>query len=174
MNSNLVLSIITIVFSVIFFIYSKTLPAPEDAEKIGAGGWPSTILLLMFILGVWLLVRTLLEKKKETVSTVSKVENNSNGDSKEIVEPPMFSKNHYIVTFILVAYAIAVPIIGFLIATFLLVLSLAWLLGMKRKRNLAITSVASSLFFIYLFTIVLQLPLPRGWWLFREISLLFY
>ncbi len=173
MNSNFVISLITIAFSAFFFIYSMTLPSPEDAEKIGPGGWPSTILVLMFILGLTLLLRTILQKKKETAAIKTNIEGDHTEMSKD-VKPNHLSKNHYIVTGILVLYAIVVPIIGFLFASFLLLLSLAWLFGMKRKLNLVVTSVVSSLFFIYLFTIVLQMPLPRGWWLFREISLLFY
>lgn len=111
--------------------------------------------------------------KKPEVTELTELQKEENEVKEKIENPPSFSYKHWMVAMMLLLYLLLMPWTGFTITTIILVLPLAWLLGMERKINILVTALASSLVFSYVFITLLRLPLPRGIAIFEDISLFF-
>ncbi|MFH2076960.1 MAG: tripartite tricarboxylate transporter TctB family protein, partial [Pseudomonadota bacterium] len=73
-----------------------------------------------------------------------------------------------------VAYLFLLKITGFIITTPLFMIAFMLLLGEKSKGWILGVSVAMTGIIVVLFTKAMYVPLPRGVWLFRKFSLLFF
>ncbi|GAB3062630.1 tripartite tricarboxylate transporter TctB family protein [Virgibacillus ainsalahensis] len=176
MKHNFVLSIVTIILSSIFLIFSLQIPSSDLPGQIGPRGWPVAVLLLMLMLGIILLIRSLKEKTDETIEKsdqITKTEIKEENSGENVESSPGFPRRHWIIMGVLLLYVFIMPWSGFPFATFILSLLSAWLLGMKKKVNIFIMAFVSSLVFSFIFITLLRIPLPRGINLFENISLLF-
>ena len=75
---------------------------------------------------------------------------------------------------LIVAYLFLLKITGFIITTPLFMIAFMLLLGEKSKGWILGVSVVMTGIIVVLFTKAMYVPLPRGVWLFREFSLLFF
>lgn len=73
-----------------------------------------------------------------------------------------------------VAYLFLLPIVGFIASTPPFMIAFMLLLGEKSKGWIIGVAIAMTAVIVVLFTKAMYVPLPRGEWLFREFSLLFY
>ena len=73
-----------------------------------------------------------------------------------------------------VAYLALLPVLGFILTTPAFMIAFMLLLGEKSTGWMLGTSVAMTAVIVILFTKAMYVPLPRGEWLFRQFSLLFY
>ncbi len=73
-----------------------------------------------------------------------------------------------------VAYFFLLPVVGFITITPLFMIPFMLLLGEKSKGWIIGVSIAMTAIIVILFTKAMYVPLPRGEWLFRDFSLLFY
>jgi len=73
-----------------------------------------------------------------------------------------------------VAYLILLPVLGFIAITPVFMIAFMVLLGEKSKGWILGVSIAMTGIIVVMFTKAMYVPLPRGVWLFREFSLLFY
>lgn len=73
-----------------------------------------------------------------------------------------------------VAYLALLPVLGFIAITPVFMIAFMLLLGEKSKGWILGVSIAMTAIIVVLFTKAMYVPLPRGVWLFREFSLLFY
>lgn len=72
------------------------------------------------------------------------------------------------------AYLLLMPWLGFILSTPLFMIAFMLLLGEQSKGWMAGVSIVMTAVIIILFTKAMYVPLPRGQWLFRQISLWFY
>jgi cation transport ATPase len=75
---------------------------------------------------------------------------------------------------LIVAYLFLLPLAGFIFMTPFFLMAFMLLLGEKSKGWILGVSVGMTAVIVILFTKAMYVPLPRGEWLFREFSLLFY
>lgn len=73
-----------------------------------------------------------------------------------------------------VAYLLLLPVLGFIAVTPVFMMAFMLLLGEKSKGWIIGVAIAMTGIIVVLFTKAMYVPLPRGVWLFREFSLLFY
>jgi hypothetical protein len=73
-----------------------------------------------------------------------------------------------------VVYLALLPVVGFIAITPVFMIAFMVLLGEKSKGWIVGVSIAMTAVIVVLFTKAMYVPLPRGEWLFREFSLLFY
>ena len=73
-----------------------------------------------------------------------------------------------------VAYLTLLPILGLIAITPIFMIAFMLLLGEKSKGWIIGVSFAMTAVIVVMFTKAMYVPLPRGVWLFREFSLLFY
>jgi putative tricarboxylic transport membrane protein len=75
---------------------------------------------------------------------------------------------------LIVVYLFLLEVTGFVITTPVFMIAFMLLLGEKSKGWIIGVSLAMTGIIVVLFTKAMYVPLPRGVWLFREFSLLFY
>jgi hypothetical protein len=73
-----------------------------------------------------------------------------------------------------VGYLTLLPILGFIAITPIFMILFMLLLGEKSKGWIIGVSFAMTAVIVVMFTKAMYVPLPRGVWMFREFSLLFY
>lgn len=191
MVANIIIAVCTILFSVFFLFQTAQLPDTGSRTAVGADFWPFIVLTGMFILGIVLLIKTFIDFKKEKNTPPKsdesltqakleemKLEDIQGKDEDEIEQAlgpeAVYPQRLWWVMLILVLYIIVIPYIGFTISTVVLILASAWVMGMKKWYSLILSSVISTAAFVFIFTYFLNLPLPRGVGIFREMSLLLY
>lgn len=168
---NLALSIATIIFSIFFFIYTLQIPA-SSSTSIGPEFWPRVVLIGLAIMGIVLLIKSLRQMKRpaiveESISETEKVE--------EEFEVEEVHKSRYLIIIIaLFAYILSLSFIGFVPTTPFMLMGIALIIGMRKWYSMALTGVLGTACFIYLFANTLNIPLPRGVGIFRELSYFLY
>ncbi|MBT2217973.1 tripartite tricarboxylate transporter TctB family protein [Virgibacillus dakarensis] len=174
MKSNIILGVITILFSVFFLIFTMQLPEARASSVVGPAGWPSVILTFMLIMGILQIVKTVREHKK-AIGEPTKISTEEEKlpevqckDNEKIIG------SHWYVLIAIAVYVLLLPIIGFLVVTPILFFFLAWLFGMRKKRHLISTTVASYVIFVLLFIYALGIPFPRGIGIFQTLSFWIY
>ncbi|MAP40302.1 MAG: hypothetical protein CL879_11905 [Dehalococcoidia bacterium] len=71
-------------------------------------------------------------------------------------------------------YTISVKYVGFIVATPIVMVIYLWGMGYRKPVALAIIPITTMVVLLLLFVKVTFIPLPRGYGIFRELSLLFY
>ncbi len=124
-----------------------------------AGNLPKIISWIMLALVAFLLygkVRELITTSKEPVP-IGTVE--QSGSASEV---PVKHTLPWFVTFVLIGlYPVSLVVIGFPAATFVFLMGLSWLLGLKPLHAL-LFGVLGSVALVFLFVNMFQVPLPDG------------
>lgn len=169
--SNLIIAVVTILFSGFYLRQTFTTAGPGSQDKfIDSMFWPQLLLFLMLLLGFVLLLKAVREMKQEKRYVGGETE--ASGD--EGSETALFKHRFWLVFIIILLYVPAIQILGFVIATPIVILLTAGIMGMVRWRNRIVTAVIASACLIMIFPIALNVPMPRGAGLFRGLSLFFY
>lgn len=176
MQGNLVLASITIVFSLFFFIVALQLPPSPSPMTLGPGFWPKTILLLMFIMGVILFIRSLRERAK--ASREKEVDKNIIEKSEEVEEEfaaEIVHKTKFLhVLAVLIVATLLMSYLGYIVTTILFIIAIAFVIGVRKWLPVIITSVIGTAVATYLFGVLLNIALPKGIGIFRSLSEIFY
>jgi len=168
MRQDLIFSVSTVILSAFFLFVSIRNPA-RSSTFIGPNDWPNMVLTFTLILGIYYLVKTIRQLANVNVKKedVVKRNNEESGD--------FFYKNkQWVILCALALYTLLLPYTGYIVTTIVLTGFLFWLLGMKNKGAIILLSLASNVFFIVLFAIILKITLPRGIGMFETLSFIFY
>lgn len=166
-TKNVILAVVTVIFSSFFLVFSLALPKAE--RGVGAGFWPTTVLFIMLFLGIFLLVKELVYNK----SLVRKQEKREVKEQQS-KESPLHPFRHWLVAGIMVLAFMAVPYFGFIFTIPVFILAMAKVLGRKKWLEVIVMALLLDIFFVGLCSGLLALELPRGIGLFREISYLIF
>lgn len=174
MRANIITAVLTILFSVFFLISAMNIPNHRSSVVIGPTEWPMMILGFMMAMGILLIITSIKEHKKGISTSGATVELSGDELMSDLRNQNIVSGGHWFILLAIAIYIILLPIIGFLFATPILFLFLAWLLGLKKKRILILVTVIAMVIFVLLFIYALNIPFPRGIGIFRSISFLIY
>lgn len=159
--ANIIVCVVLIAASIFFFIQTLSYPVISRFEKMGPEFWPRLMLIGIVIVTLFLLVESIMEKRK----------------TRKTEEGPREEKNTKLVIAsggILMTSLLLVPIIGFLLSSFIATAVLAIVLG-ERKKHAAFFYSFVMVFVIYVsFGKLMFVPMPRGVSIFRELSYYLY
>ena len=164
-KENYIFSIITVFISIFFIIMSFQFSASNSINKIGPRIWPLTTLIIMLVLSILLVVKTYFQANANDTSS-----SNDEKEEVKLLKNPII----FIIASIVGIYILLLNIVGFIIATIIFVYPASILLGMKRKIYAIFLTIISTIIFVSVFGLLLNIPLPRGLGIFREISFYFY
>jgi len=139
-KNDLVISAILFILSITFLIMGFTVPSPQFNDKtIGAGVFPQIWVAVLAVLSVLLFFRTLKEMKKQK---------NSEQDSE--VKDTNKNRLFLFVCISLILYLALMPVIGYLISTFLYCFICVFVFGyesykLNKKRGIVISLITSIL-----------------------------
>jgi hypothetical protein len=121
----------------------EQLPTPPNTVELGPGFLPKLVIYVIIFFNA---IQTL-------INIVTK--------SKNQVEDSGFSaRNLVLLLLIMVIYVFSLSWIDYKIGTFLLILSIMFLLGVKRYKLLLMVPAISTLSIFLLFELILNVPLP--------------
>lgn len=155
---NIIISIAIITLSVFLFYDTFSIPV-EESNEIGPTLWPRILLTVLFIFGITLLIQSLYHLKKE-----------SGSDEENQVDPFKF----WSFLTIIILYIPALIYLGFIIATPIFIFIMTSLAGMRKILLLILTPLIGTAVVTFIFPVLLQISMPRGVGVMREVSYLFY
>lgn len=174
MRANIIVGILTILFSVFFLVVALGIPESRSSVAVGPAEWPIMVLAFMLVMGVLLVITSVLKQRKAVHTGLA------DDEVTEVTQLAVKKNNNivtggqWIIVLMIAGYILLLPIIGFLFVTPLLFILLAWLLGLRKKILLVSFTIISSGVFILLFIYLLNIPFPRGVGIFRTMSFFVY
>lgn len=151
------------------FLYYVTTTFPHAASSkgdLGADFWPKMILIGLIGISSFLTIRSIRRKKPP-----EKSESVCEGG----VAVEQTNKRRLIVAgLIILTYVSLVETFGFIILTPFFLCFFLYNMGMKKISSLLIIPPIITLFIYLCFVKLMFVILPRGIWLFREVSILLY
>lgn len=155
---NISISVVIILLSGILFYDTFSIEAVES-DVIGPTTWPRLLLAFLFVFGVILFFQSIYQLKKA---------------SKDTSEVQIDLVKFWSSLIIIILYIPTLIYLGFMIATPLCIVLLSLIAGMRKILPLILTPLIGTAIVTLIFPILLQISLPRGVGVMREISYLFY
>lgn len=160
---------IILVISGVFLYSTSQIEVTNKTTAIGPTGWPYILLITLVVLSIMGLTKTFITATKE------RVRENTRVNDEEEIEARLFNMPMSIISIsAIIIYTLVLYFAGFIISTILFIYILTQFLGAKKQIVIVLFSVLITIAFIWLFSIVLKVPLPRGVGIFRGFSLFFY
>lgn len=160
--TNLLAGTVTLIVSIVIYVASNGIKRMV-VTSIGPDFMPKIVAVMMGILSIVLIIQELQKLKRNK----QQVENSSENKCLKSFNIIKFAKaNLDIVTLVLIIlYAVAMPILGFLISTVVYLFIQMLIMSQNRKINylaISIISVVFSTVIYFVFTKVLFVMLPSG------------
>jgi putative tricarboxylic transport membrane protein len=159
---SLVGPILIVLLAIYFYVLAGNIDAPPGPEHLGAAFWPKMILIFLTISCVM--------KGGEVLRARRKSE--SQGEATGPAEIETLKLGIMIVMIIAGVYFM--DILGFPLSNFLFLLFFMRIAGLRKKIPLLLTSLLGTIFLLYIFVKVVYLPLPKGDWLFNDLTIFLY
>jgi putative tricarboxylic transport membrane protein len=141
-----------------FLYYSAANFQFEEASgRIGPGAWPKLILVLLLASALWGMVSSALRGGKPTQQSTEQDE------TEALVRPPeIYPSLVWLAVAATVGYLVAMPFIGFFLATIVFSFVLIYLGHYRRPWQVALISIAIAFAFMFMFMRVVYVALPAG------------
>lgn len=161
------------VTAVVFFGIAFNIPPPRVESPLAAGFWPKIVLVLLFITSGIHLTRLMLRKKAVEEQLAKKAEGERKREEEETGERKVFSLLLFGIG-ISFLYIYIIRWIGFVIATPIFMATFMYVTGYRKKLTLVVVPIVTLAIFLLLFVEATYIPLPRGYGIFKSISVFFY
>jgi len=172
MGEKTVIGIIFLV-SVIFFGISFTIPPPHTDSPLGSAFWPKLVLMLLFITSGSHLAKLLL-LKKEVKEQLARRAAEEQKQLEEETGERLVLKMVLFGMVISCIYIFVIKYIGFTVATPLFMIAFLYITGYRKRLMIIVISICTIAVFLLLFVKATYIPFPRGYGIFKSISVLFY
>ncbi|WP_134494523.1 tripartite tricarboxylate transporter TctB family protein [Microvirga pakistanensis] len=156
MRGNLIVGLLLLIFSVVFWLGADAIPKSRLSGSVGADGLPKMLAIALGVLSAGLIAQTLLMMR--TVSAAASVSR-----EKKREELSLYLRGFGMVA-IGAAYLALVSYLGYMLTIALLLLTVAIYNGKRPTVGALLFAVVGSVFFYLLFVQVLEVPLPAGFW----------
>ncbi len=133
-------------------------------EQLGAAFWPRMILILLMVsCGIKALEIIREGKREEAVQP------------QEVARPPEANVPKLAAMIaMIIAVVYFMDVLGFALANFLFLLIFMRIAGLRKRLTLLLISTGGTVFLLYLFVKVVYLPLPKGQWVFDDLTIMLY
>ncbi len=149
-------------FALFFYFLAGKIEETSIPGQLGPAFWPKAILiLLMFGCAI---------KSLEILTALKKDPKEAQGELPQAVNRWRL----WGMIGLVAGVVLAMDVLGFLFANLLFLFLFMRLAGLKKKLPLFLTSVLGTLFLLYLFIKVVYLPLPKGYWVFHDLTIYLY
>jgi hypothetical protein len=149
--------------AIYFYVLAGSMDENPIPGQVGPIFWPRAILIL--------LMASCVLKALESYLAFGKGIADIGGES----APPDISVSKLIAMIILVLAVVpGMEILGFALANFIFLILFIRIAGMRKLPSLIVTSLLGTIFLLYLFGKVVYLPLPKGDWIFNDLTIFIY
>ena len=158
-RTNLCSSVLAVAFGIFVYIMSGSITVKKKGGDIGSAFLPQLIAGIMIGLGILLLIKTLLDWRKQKASA----------DASEEKKAPAGEWIPVALSFAnLVVYALIFKPVGFLVSTVIYLMAQMLIMSPEKKPSpkslglYALVTVIAAVAIYFLFTRAFSLPLPKG------------
>ncbi len=162
-----------IVFSAVFFGIAMQITPPRVDTPLVGSFWPGMALATLFVCSCIEMIRLLRQTKEEREAKEAAEEKKT----KALQEAMGEEDNRNLLIFggvIAFLYIFIVHYIGFMVTTPIFMAIYMYVTGYRNRVMLVVAPILAIAVFLLLFVVATYIPLPRGFGIFREISLLIY
>jgi hypothetical protein len=166
---DLVFTVAVFVGSIYLWFVADQFPKFLKYKNVDSDFWPKIILATMAILSLFILYENIVSlrlQRKEAKSTASH-------DDDQPVSRVQW-KTVISMGVLCIVYYWGLSLLGFIIATMIFMWLAFAVIGGAKKWIAVVFPLIFTMGLALVFVKVLELSLPRGVWLFRDLSLLFY
>ncbi|MFZ2651942.1 MAG: tripartite tricarboxylate transporter TctB family protein [Burkholderiaceae bacterium] len=157
---DLLLGAVAGAFAVLYIGASRAIEDSLLADAVGAGGVPQAVGLALLLAALALLVKSWLERTAAPPSSAR-----AQADAPPTAAAPAQPRLRLSAALValLVAYALLLPWLGYILSVSLFVLGVALLAGAPRRSPLAWCTALSGVSLWAMFDLALQIRMPMGW-----------
>jgi putative tricarboxylic transport membrane protein len=158
--------VVVLAVGVFLFYEADNFEFEQVSGRIGPGAWPKLILALMLATALWGVVAS------ARMSEISAPDRNAEAEvSEDMIRPPeVHPYRVWLAVAATLGYLLAMPILGFFIATAIYSFGLMYLGQFRRPVSAVLLSVAIGFGFMFVFMRVVYVALPLGIAPFNEVS----
>ena len=142
---NIIIAAVMLLVVAAVYYFTKDMPK-ELHGVVGPSQWPRFIAIVMLIF-TWLLISQTISGKSDTSSPID-------FKSKGL-------KRVFLIFIALIAFGRALPLLGFLLSSSLFIVAVMIAMGEKSKLRMLLSSVGISVFIYIFFEYMLNVMLPR-------------
>lgn len=159
MTKNMACGLITLGLAVAYLFAAAALPTSALADAVGSAGFPMLIGWALAGVSVLLIARSALpllsrQKDADTAET----------DQGIWATPLRTSLRAGGLVAIAAAFLLLLPVVGYIVSLFLMIGAVAVYYGAAPSWRTALVAAGGGVLFWLLFVIVLDIPLPPGFW----------
>ncbi len=148
--------ILGIVLSASYVTYARNIEDSLLADEVGAAGVPTAVGAMLMLAAATLLIKGSIAARQSEPDTAATVE-----DAPFDWRPQQLA---LALLGVLAAYGLLLSIAGYTLSIALLIAAVAWLVGAREPRTIALCAVSGGLGLYGLFTVLLQIHMPPGLW----------
>ena len=168
MKKDILVAGFILAVSFCFFLLTLQIEGVAGYESMGPAFWPRFTLIGMMILAVVIMLRALIASRENQAAEAETDPSIETSDSRKNLRPVFISAG------ILVCSIVAIPYLGFVLSAFLTTAGLIYYLGEKRIWVALLVSFGLVTSIYLLFGKLMYVPMPRGVWIFQDLSNLLY
>jgi len=158
--------------SIYLYRVAAAITSNAGPGRIGPEFWPKAILVAMGLLCAWEIVKRLvLRSRSEARGLVGALDRPQGAEGAAGAETPFRPGMLAAGIALVFGYVLAVPWLGFFVATAVFLAAFPWCGGLRRPALTATLGVAGSLVLVVMFMRVAYISLPLGEGPFRALSL---
>ncbi len=158
--------VVVLAAGLFLFYRADNFEFEQVSGRIGPGAWPKLILALMLATALWGTISSALK-----AGTPAPAEDAEAEEAEELVRPPeIYPYRVWLAVGATLLYLLALPFIGFFLATVVYSFGLMYLGHFRRPLAITLLSVATALTFMFLFMRVVYVALPLGIAPFNDLS----
>lgn len=168
---HIIMSIVILIFGVIFFANSFGFPELQGGALPDAGVWPRYIALLLIIFSILALIDDFKAWKK---AKSSDIDAKAAKEAAEGYDPKGRFRMIGAIIILGLYSLVGFRYLGFIASTLLVIPIIMLWLGERKWLRIVLLTVIMTVLCVFLFCKFMLIPLPRGAGIFRDFSLLFY
>lgn len=158
-----------LVATVFLYWAATNIQANVGAGRLGPDAWPKAIIVFMGLLCAWEMARRLAMRRRDGAAPAVAPGVGAGDDPQST--PAMHAGKLVAGAGLVFAYVIAVPWLGFFVATVVFLAAFPWFGGMRRPVLTTALGLAGGLALVIVFMRVAYISLPLGEGPFRALSL---
>lgn len=162
MDKSLVRSILPYVvglgIAVALYIYAGTIDYTPRGHELGPEFWPRLAILLMAVSCVWELSRRVIAGNKDATGIIDVLDREPHEEEAAPVYPQLLIGG----VVLMAIYAVVVPVLGFILGTFLFLAAFMYVGRFRDHRAIWATASGVTILCGILFLRVAYVSLPRG------------
>ncbi len=154
--------ILIILAAIYFYFLSGNIDAPPGPDQLGAAFWPRMILIFLMVSCIMKGAEIFRARRKPELQEA------------ETAAVDLDSVKLGIMIALIVAAVYFMDVLGFALANFFFLLLFMRVAGLRKKAPLLVTSLLGTVLLLYIFVKVVYLPLPKGDWVFNDMTIFLY